>query len=123
MFLLSQGAEDRLASCDKFHSFSKYLLPAEYGRSWTCLTALHMSIIKKQPELVQALSNEKNLKVRASWGLTALHLAARSGDEKMVTLLLSNGAKGQLNLKTNNGMTPKDIAATRKYEHLLHLFD
>ncbi len=94
LYLHSQGAEDRLASCDNIHGFSKYQLPAEYGGSWTCLTALHMAIIKKYHALVQALSGENNLKVRASGGLTTLHLAASSGDEQMVALLLSNGAKG-----------------------------
>lgn len=121
LLLLSKGAKDRVASCDTFHALTKYRLPKEFGGSWTCLSALHMSIIKNWFEVTKALLNTGNaqIKVNASGNLSPLHLAARVGNEEMVKLLLSSGAS--VSDKDHCGKTAKEVALNEKHEHLLPL--
>ncbi|MDR3623514.1 MAG: ankyrin repeat domain-containing protein [Chlamydiales bacterium] len=123
LLLLSKGAKDRVASSDTFHAFRKYQLPEEWGGSWTCLSALHMAIIKNSHEVTRELlrTGDAKILVKASGVNSPLHLAARGGDEEMTKLLLSSGANATLNLKDNFGKTPKQVAASKKHDHLLTL--
>ena len=113
IYLIAQGATDRLASCETFHSFRFYKLPAEYGGSWTCLSAFHMAIIKDMPEVVETLFRtcSVNMKGKASGNNTALHLAMRKGNEKIVEILKSSKEFGDLlTIKNSDAKFPQDIA-------------
>lgn len=123
LLLLEKGATDFLASCIRLHGFTDYRLPAESGRQWTCITGLHMAIVKNMPEVVEKLLTVGKAKIseRASGSISCLHLAAREGNEAMVTLLLSQGAKALLGSKDSQGKTPMDLAIAAKYENLIKL--
>ncbi len=123
LFLISKGAVDRLASCATHHALKKYQLPNEFGGSFSCLSALHMSIIKNWHEVSTELlkNGYSKIEVKASGINSPLHLAARGGDEQMVKLLLSFGAQATLNLKDSSKKTPKEVALGQKHEHLLSL--
>lgn len=113
LYLIAQGARDRVASCETFHAFRFYKLPAEYGGSWTCLSAFHMAIIKDMPEVVEAIFHTcgVNMMQKASGNNTALHLAMRQGNEKIVEILKSTKEFGNLlTIKNSNGKFPQDIA-------------
>ena len=123
LLLLTKGAKDKLASCETFHAFRKYQLPTEWGGSWTCLSALHMAIIKNMPEIVDALVKVSGaiISLKASGSNSCLHLAARDGNEEMVRRLLSHGAKSVLSVKDQFGKTPKEVALAKKHDHLVGL--
>lgn len=123
LLMLEKGAKDRVASCETFHAFRKYKLPTEWGGSWTCLSALHIAIIKNLPEVVNKLMivGDGKIAVKASGSNSCLHLAARDGNEAMVKLLLSHGAKSVLGVKDQFGKTPKDVAIANKHDNLVEL--
>ncbi|XP_024149369.1 ankyrin repeat domain-containing protein SOWAHA isoform X1 [Oryzias melastigma] len=54
-----------------------------------------------------------------SQGFTALHWAAKHGNEDMVTLVADAGA--DVNLKSHGGYTPLHIAALHGHQHILDL--
>lgn len=120
MLLLSKGAKDRLAFCDTMHAFKNYQLP-ELGSSLKCVSTLHMAIIRNAHELVEALlrSGGADIKMNTGGANSPLHLAARGGDEKMVKLLLSLGAKTSINLKNADDKIPKEVAEFNNHYHLL----
>ena len=123
LLLLDKGATDFLASCVKLHGFTDYRLPSESGSHWTCITGLHIAIVKNMPEVVEKLLTVGKAKIaeRASGYTSCLHLAAREGNEAMVTLLLSKGAKNLLGSKDSQGKTPMDLAMAAKHENLIKL--
>jgi ankyrin repeat protein len=123
LLLLEKGTKDRLASCEIFHALRKYKLPTEFYGSWTCLSALHMAIIKNLPEVVDKLLTAGDAKIaeKASGNNSCLHLAARDGNEAMIKLLLSHGAKVVLGVKDQFGKTPRDVAIANKHDHLKEL--
>ncbi len=121
LYLIAQGARDSLASSETFHAFRFYKLPAEYGGSWTCMSAFHMAIIKDMPEVVEALFRTSSVNVRgkASGNNTALHLAMRKGNEKIVKLLKYKCAKefeDLLAIKNSDAKYPQDIAKENGYQ-------
>lgn len=123
LLLISNGAKDRLASCHTFYGFKQYQLPPEFSGSWTCLSALHMAIIKNMHDVVRELLKSGNTKVleKASGINSPLHLAARGGDIDMVRLLLASGANATLSLKDSCGRTPKEVAGSKKHDLILTL--
>jgi ankyrin repeat protein len=113
LYLIAQGARDRVASCETFHAYRFYKLPAEYGVNWTCLSAFHMAIIKDMPEVVEALFGTcgVNLREKASGNNTALHLAMRKGNEKIFEILKYSKEFGDLlTIKNSDAKLPQDIA-------------
>lgn len=125
LLLLEKGAEDpRPASCKKYHGKKEYQLPLEFGSSiHTCLTALHMAIIKYMPEVVEKLlkDGKAEIKEKASGINTCMHLAARTGSEDMVKMLLSYGGRAALQVKNSDGQTPQEIALEYNHGHLADL--
>lgn len=123
LLLLERGAKNQLASCTATHGRVSYRLPTEYLYSWTCLYALHMAIVKNMPEVVEKLLTvcTDEIKKRASGYTSCLHLAARDGNETILTLLLSHGAKELLGSKDSFGKTPMDLAIAAKHENLAKL--
>lgn len=118
LFLLEHGAKDHLAVCEALHGFSKYQLPCEPRTSSTHLSALHISILNNMYDVVETLltaSHEKTLPL-ASGCNTVLHLAVRTGEEKMVRLLLSHGVSNLWDVKDHQGKTAHDLyhAQTQK---------
>lgn len=113
IYLIEQGATDRLASCETFHSFRFYELPNEYLGSSTCLSALHMAIIKNMPEVVETFfrTGDVNMKQKASGNNTVLHLAMRKGNEKIVEILKSSKEfEDLLTIRNSDAKLPEDIA-------------
>ncbi|SDY87024.1 Ankyrin repeat-containing protein [Bacillus sp. 166amftsu] len=83
-------------------------------------TSLQAAIANKKIEMATFLI-EQGADVNAvqSGGWTGLHEAALLGDEKIVALLIENGA--DKSIKKNDGKTAYDIALEKGYQHLLHL--
>ena len=52
------------------------------------------------------------------YSIRALHLAALKGKQKIVKLLLENGA--QIEVKDNYGRIPLDLVQTEQLRRLLH---
>ncbi|MBC6973252.1 ankyrin repeat domain-containing protein [Bacillus sp. Xin] len=83
-------------------------------------TPLQAAIANKKIELATFLI-EQGADVNAiqSGGWTGLHEAALLGDEKIVALLIENGA--DKSIKKDDGKTAYDIALEKGHQHLLHL--
>lgn len=135
LLLLENGAIDQAASCIAVYGFHKYQLPYEGHKDmttvctkvehWTCLSGLHMSILKNMHQVVSAILTKGNAKIHetASGFYHPLHLAAKVGDVEMINLLIANGA--QKNVKTVFGDTPQSIVVKMGHDHketLLLLF-
>lgn len=124
LLLLEKGVKDEVASCQASHGSSEYQVPKEWGGSnWACLSALHMAIIKNMNEVVERLlsTGAANISEKASGINSCLHLAARSGNEGIIKVLLSFGAKAVLRIKDQYGRTPQDVAIANGHTHLLEL--
>ncbi len=123
LFLISKEADDGLASCDTYHAFSNYnKLTSEDVGSKSCITALHMAIIKNMTEVVQALYEKGKIDIsaQASGGNSALHFALEQGNEQIVNILKqSQDFNGLLDVKNNNSYTPREIAQMHGHRDLL----
>ncbi len=131
LFLIEHGAVDSLASCESFHAFKIYKLPAEWDVSWTCLTALHMAIIKNMPEVIKAICEKENtrISVKASGSNTVLHLVLQHFQETIdmsvfieIIQLFKKFKEyaALLTIKNFVGQTPLDIA---KEKNVLSIID
>lgn len=124
LLLLKQGAQDEAASCHQFHGLREYQLPKEWGSgSWTCLSALHMAIIKNMEEVVEELliTGAAKISEKASGNHSCLHLAARNGNKKIIKQLLFYGANTLLRSKDQSGSAPQDVARANGHHDLLEL--
>ncbi|KAG4427009.1 hypothetical protein IFR05_017508, partial [Cadophora sp. M221] len=73
-------------------------------------SALHQCIVDNNKQaLMQLLAQRTNVDERNHSGKTALHLAALLGLEGFVRDLL--GANASIDIKDNEGVTPRDYAA------------
>ena len=117
LLLIRAGARDEMVYCDSLLGTGTYAIPPEagVGGEWVCLYAIHIAILNKMYDVVSALcENDKSLlNSKTSGGYYPLHLAAREGNEKMVSLLLSLGASKES--QTWEKKRPLDIA--KAYEH------
>uniref|UniRef100_I3KIB9 SOWAHA-C winged helix-turn-helix domain-containing protein n=1 Tax=Oreochromis niloticus TaxID=8128 RepID=I3KIB9_ORENI len=68
------------------------------------------------PDLSQLLRQDRSL---ANKKVTALHWAAKHGNEEMATLVVNAG--GDVNIKSVSGYTPLHIAALHGHRHILDL--
>lgn len=83
-------------------------------------TPLQAAIANKKIELATFLIKQgSDVNAVQSGGWTGLHEAALLGDEKIVTLLIQNGA--DKSIKKNDGKTAYDIALEKGHQHLLYL--
>lgn len=123
LYLIHLGAENKQASCERLHALKFYRLPAETDCSWSCLSALHMAIIKNMPDVVNALCEKKNIDIRskASGGNTVLHLALMHERVEIIDLFKKfNEFDSLLSLKNDHQQTPLSIA---KEKNMLSLLD
>nr|XP_012777062.1 ankyrin repeat domain-containing protein SOWAHB [Maylandia zebra] len=73
------------------------------------------------PDLSQLLRQDRALANKKDFtsGFTALHWAAKHGNEEMATLVVNAG--GDVNIKSHGGYTPLHIAALHGHRHILDL--
>ncbi|XP_013883404.1 ankyrin repeat domain-containing protein SOWAHB [Austrofundulus limnaeus] len=73
------------------------------------------------PDLSKLLTDDPSLANKKDFtsGFTALHWAAKHGNEDMATLVANAGA--DVNLKSHGGYTPLHIAALHGHQHILDL--
>jgi len=85
------------------------------------LTPLCRAILGRCPEMVKLLlANGADVIVRYDkHGNTALHLASYVGQQEVVEMLLAKGAN--VNVKTNSGKTPLDVAVQQGHASVARL--
>lgn len=110
LFLIFQGVQDRLASCDTLYGLKAYGLPNEFGGSFTCMSALHMAIIKNMYIVVEKLlqSGNVNIMEKSSGINSVLHLAAKNKNIEIYNLLLAHGGHKLTEVKNHLNMTPAE---------------
>uniref|UniRef100_A0A3Q0SJW5 SOWAHA-C winged helix-turn-helix domain-containing protein n=1 Tax=Amphilophus citrinellus TaxID=61819 RepID=A0A3Q0SJW5_AMPCI len=77
---------------------------------------IYSAAAARVPDLSQLLSQDRSL---ANKKVTALHWAAKHGNEEMATLVVNAGA--DVNIKSVSGYTPLHIAALHGHQHILDL--
>ena len=83
------------------------------------LPALHRAVLDKNLNgLLRLIANESHIDARDSYGMTALHYAAKMGNEKAASVLIGNGA--DINCRASS-KTPLSLAVGAGNEKIVRL--
>ncbi len=86
------------------------------------LTPLALAVINDHLPVVKFLVEKgANVNFRDESGQTILHMAARTGDIRLIEYLLKNGAKKDINAKSNKGRTPLAEVLRASKDSIIHL--
>ncbi|XP_030589940.1 ankyrin repeat domain-containing protein SOWAHC [Archocentrus centrarchus] len=80
---------------------------------------IYSAAAARVPDLSQLLSQDRSLANKKDFTSTALHWAAKHGNEEMAILVVNAGA--DVNIKSHGGYTPLHIAALHGHRHILDL--
>ncbi|KAL7266228.1 hypothetical protein RUND412_011235, partial [Rhizina undulata] len=89
-------------------------------------TPLHIAATKDNKAVARVLLEQKDVDVNAKSnnGMTPLHAAALRGNEAVARLLLEQkDGDVNVNAKTSDGETPRDVAAREEYPTVVRLLD